>query len=351
MKKIAVGDLGEFWYGDYKEPFVQLEGAVEGYPQGVLVKADDGKLLCAYCRDESKPIGQRGRTFHNLGNHARLKHGLPAPAYKRAVGLLQGSALVSERERMRSTALGFRRLALGQMPPISPKGTWAGGDMTHRPNGRADTVRTPEWLNKTGQCAAQMLAVCRSIQASGERVTHRALRARGISEKVVNRLYGDINGLRREVDESPGQFVGMGRGHKWTRNSLLALLRNLAAALGRTPARSDLRRYGLPATTTFANYFGSYKAACRAAGLPVNVPMPKPDDPDEDLRIVASFASLGSIDGVARRQGISFDRAVRILARYGIEGVHWRSRRRGEVMDRAAEIARHLAGWPDEIAS
>ena len=94
MKKIAVGDLGEFWYGDYKEPFEQLEGAVPGYPVGVVLKDDDGLLLCAYC----------GKVYKNLGNHSAKTHGMSASEYKDEVGLLRKSALVSEQLRMMTSA-------------------------------------------------------------------------------------------------------------------------------------------------------------------------------------------------------------------------------------------------------
>ena len=98
VKKIAVGDLGEFWYGDYKEPFEQLEGAVPGYPVGVVLKDDAGLLLCAYC----------GKVYKNLGAHAAKTHGLSAKEYKDETGLLRKSALVSEQTRMMASASALR---------------------------------------------------------------------------------------------------------------------------------------------------------------------------------------------------------------------------------------------------
>ena len=139
VKKIAVGDLGEFWYGDYKEPFEQLEGAVPGYPVGVVLKDDAGLLLCAWC----------GKVYKNLGAHSAKTHGMSANQYKDEAGLLRKSALVSEQTRMMNSAQGFRLRAAGifRTPTLedSRRAAWQGGSAV------ANRERPAEALNKTGR--------------------------------------------------------------------------------------------------------------------------------------------------------------------------------------------------------
>ena len=344
MKTIAVSDLGEYYYGDYKEPFVQLEGAQPGYPRGALLVAKDGsgKLLCAYCRDESKPTGQRGRTFHNLGNHARLTHGLRAADYKREVGLLQKSALVSERGRQMSIATALRRGPRGGLPP-SPRGVFG-----HGVADRGDVFtgkRAPEYQNKTGQCFAQMIAAARSVSVSGRPVTFSALRKVGIHERAVRRYVWSIERLRQLVGSAePGRQVHM------TPDVMLLGLRSLAVELGRTPTGSDLRRFGLPHQRTYQNHFGTYAAACARAGLPANLPVARPIAADESLAIVASYAATGSIGIVASRTSIGPERVKRCLASFGISPLPTNHRLRRPQMEFAATLARRLAGWPEGMS-
>lgn len=319
MKKIAVGDLGEFWYGDYKEPFVQLDGAVPGYPQGVLLKDDAGRLLCAYC----------GKTFDNLGNHARLKHGLPAAEYKREVGLLQKSALKSERARLKDVANTQRRRAQG----------WAPGGVLKGNRSRANRLggtpkRTPEVLNRTGRCYAQVLAVARSLKP--HQMTFRELRQRGISQRTVALYFGTLDHLR-DLAGHPRKNL-----RRWTDDELLTGLRSVAAEIGRTPSISDLARYGLPPHVTYAYHFGSYAEACRRAGLQANVPAA---DGSVEVAFLSAYSVTGNIHKACRTAGVGRDRADRILARYGFPFGSYDHRFDGARRAWAADMARRLSGW------
>lgn len=289
MKKIAVGDLGEFWYGDYKEPFEQLEGGVPGHPVGVVLKADDGKLLCAFC----------GKTYESLGAHVARAHKLPAKQYKAEVGLLQGSALVSERVR-------FKRIAIATRSGLGKDRTRAHVIVAQGLSG--GPRRTAESDNKTGRCYSQVLAVARMLAGQG-RLNLRALSQHGISRAVVNRWFGDLNTLKRTM----GQPTAIGH---WRLSDVEMIngLRAAAMELGHTPARSDLRRFGLPGHLTYRRRFGSYTEACRKAGLDSRL-MPISDD--EQVTILMAYATTGSVTDTARVSHRRADRVRQILSAFG----------------------------------
>lgn len=324
MKKIAVGDLGEFWYGDYKEPFEQLEGGVPGHPVGVVLKADDGKLLCAFC----------GKTYENLGQHARHSHGLHAVDYKREVGLLKKSALVSERVRSQMAAgslraarrQGFGNAAWRQRYPTV---TSAGSSWQ----------RLPEQLNKTGRCLAQVLASGRAeVRERGYLSSHR-MRLRGITQGVVERYFGTWEAYRQAVGAPRGRRV-------WQSSEMLLALRSLAATLGRTPTQSDMRRYGMPSASAYIDHFGSFADACRRAGLDPNLPVAMTEE--IELQVLTAYATTGSLSKTAALVPVGLPAVRALFARYGFPyAPEYRGPGRREW---AAEMARRLAGTEDQAA-
>lgn len=253
MKKIAVGDLGEFWYGDYKEPFEQLEGAVPGHPVGVVLYEDDGgkpgNLLCAYC----------GGTFENLGTHVKPKHGLSTREYKEEVGLLQKSALVSERLRNTRSATQLRMIRSGKYDPTQHRFTKGFKPAPHRTR---DGRIKPEFLNKTGRCRSQVVQVARSIRQRTGRISEKELRRHGIYMNTVKRYFGTMNGLRIEAGMPP-----VAKRHSYSAFELKQSLWALAQSLGRTPTQSDCRRFGLPTQKVFAREFGSVYKGLRSRRL------------------------------------------------------------------------------------
>lgn len=325
MKKIAVGDLGEFWYGDYKEPFEQLEGGVPGHPVGVVLKADDGALLCAFC----------GKTYHNLGIHTARTHGMPAPEYKREVGLLQKTALVSEKGRITSLRTALRNRGKGKFGKGSP---FVAGVARPATVGRNNSMYKPEYLNKTGRCYAQALAVATMLKAQGK-LTDTQLRKSGIWASTVETLFGSMDELYR--------LAGSKRQarQRFTDHELLMALRHAADALGRTPSRSDLNRLGLPGRKTLVTRFGSYAEACRKAGLDPNLPVPL--DSDLEAQILTAYATHGSMEKTQKQVGVHQRRVEAVFAKYGAPFVD-RSRGRGgpDTSARrawAAEMARRVA--------
>jgi len=322
-KKIAVGDLGEFWYGNYKEPFVQLEGAVSGYPQGVVLKDDDGRLLCAYC----------GKTFEYLPRHISRAHAMTTREYKQEVGLMQKSALVSERIRTARVRTALRNMSIPSVNTI----------LAARGPGRKRGSKheyTAEQQNKSGRCFAQILTVARQIVNARGQVTIKDMHARGIWQYNIEMMFGSMQNLARLA----GDDRHMGQ---WTQEELLTALRSLGDKLGRTPASSDLRRYGLPGLMSYFRAFGSYRTACERAGLQAYKWVPR--DTKSEAAYLLAWATTGDVHKASKAIGVSGLVIRQTLTKYGVPkmppggGFHTE---RIAVRNQAAEIAAHLEGVP-----
>lgn len=291
MKKIALGDLGEFWYGDYKEPFEQLEGGVPGHPVGVVLKDDAGRVLCAYC----------GKTFESLGPHVRRAHGMSGKEYKQEVGLLMKSSLVSEKLRVRLVSRIMKRIENGTAPVLDSKPR---GNPDNR--GRKSGKWAPEALNLTGRCYSQVIAVAQSISRETGRITYPELKKRGIGKKLVRAYFTDLKTLQ----VISGAKVGR---PSYTDDELKNMLVSLASEIGRTPSKSDIVRYGLP-MNTLARRWGGYSKACAAAGLDPNLRAPA-----ESFRgrVMVAYSITPTIRDVCRSLGVSQKTVEKALRFYG----------------------------------
>lgn len=329
MKKVAVGTLGEFWYGDYKEPFVQLEGGVPGYPQGVLLKDDEGALLCAFC----------GGVYHNLGRHVGFKHRMTASTYKDEVGLFQRSALVSERVRLTRVRAGLKSMRNPRSATHPANADRSRSQLaSYRPKAAANAARgiqhrhaKPEHQNKTGRCFAQVLTVARQLQTE-RRLTQHNLARHGIGRATVETHFGSWDNLVRAVGGTPP--------NRYTDQHLLLGIRALADQLGRTPTQSDMRRFGMPNIQTYVHRFGSWAEACRKAGLQPN--LPHGSHPLDPVTVLVAYATVGSTARAALRLGTAEERVSKVLADYGFPFPQ-----RSKSPDRlvwAADMARRLAG-------
>lgn len=328
MKKIAVGDLGEFWYGDYKEPFVQLEGAVPGYPQGVILKDDVGKLLCAFC----------GRTYDQLGTHTTRTHGMRGSEYKEAVGLLQKSALASERQRLVGIRNGLRNASKGKLALARYRRRSSG---QQRYKGRVQPV---ERQNMSGRCYEQLLVRGRALLREHGHLTHKLLRHHGISELVINQRFGSIERYRHLVgDPRPSN-----QRRAISDAELLDAFRLLALQLGRTPQVSDIARYGLPSFNRYRARFGSHSNLCVRAGLTPTRYVPQPGT---DAEILSAYAISGDYQKVGRALHYDGETIRRVLARYGVPIIVGGSHAtRVEVRTFAAEVAARLEGMSEHAA-
>lgn len=322
--KLPIGDLGEFWHGDFKEPVSYLPWSYQGaFREGALPHNDAFQPLCAHC----------GKAFDNLGIHVSAVHGQPASEYKAEVGLLQKHALVSEGLRQKMVAKALRN---GSRPPRQTRPNKAAG---------RNYFRGAYWLNKTGRCYDQVLALGRSLQAAGKRVTVDNLGRHGITRERINLLYGGMDDFRRLLSEpTPPSTNG-----RWTDADLIGILRRTAEEIGRTPTFSDLRRMSLP-TAVYGKRFGSYREACRKAGLPANL---SPElNGEQELAVLNAYAVTGSVSRTARTTRHADFMVKKVLDRYGIWwGPFPRDSMRLPAQEFAATVARRLAGMPGDVAA
>lgn len=57
---------------------------------------------------------------------------------------------------------------------------------------------------------------------------------------------------------------------RFDKETLLKILKGVYDEIGRTPVIKELKKYGLPSSTTFNKYFGGYMNACILANIPIN---------------------------------------------------------------------------------
>jgi hypothetical protein len=329
----------EFAFPDYKEPLVQLEGAVKGYMRGTLPYAvSDGRLPCAFC-DPSKThrlskSKRRDNLFDNLGRHVSFTHGMSGPDYREAVGLLQQTPLASIRVRDSHRAVALAGISRG----TQARGARRGQGRTTSPHSDV-WARTPEYQNKRGICRDQILAVARAIaKKNGNRLFAHELRKRGVSDVAIRR-HGWPN-ARAIASEIGATWWTRG----WTEAEMLGALREAAATLGRKPTQRDLTRLGAPSVGTLTRYFGGYAEACAKAGLPVapNVRRPIPMSVETEIKVLSAYAYTGSIARVTTLTRHSQRPIEAIFAKYGvIPSLSPTKRRKAQAW--AAEIAQRLA--------
>lgn len=67
------------------------------------------------------------------------------------------------------------------------------------------------------------------------------------------------------------QWLGLSKKtNRYTKEDLLFMLKNLSEELERTPISQELSKYGLPCSSTYVRFFGSYHTACEILGLDLN---------------------------------------------------------------------------------
>ncbi len=336
MYKLAIQDGREFWYADYKEPLAPFAGGF-GFV-GTLGKDDEGRVLCHYC----------GKTYLNLGAHAAKMHGLPAREYKNETGLLQSSALVSERTRFLNAAHALRR-NLGQNLQARPdanvirlRAAKKGGAVCRDGRGRIGQ-RSPEALNKSGRCLEQVKAVARRVMSEKGRITEAEMRRRGISYRIIETYFGDWPTFLRLMGDTTRKRAGL----RVTNDELLITLRSLAQELGRTPMHTDMRRFAMHDAGVYVKRWGSWKAAIEAAGLPyraIGSWIEANVSESDASALLASYAVTGSFAKTARKFRTNDQTVIDILGRYGISPLPNGSPERYRQMELAEELASRISG-------
>ena len=337
----------EFAFPDYKEPLVQLKGAVDGYMRGTLPYAvSDGRLPCAFC-DPSKmhwfgtgrhaPSRGHANLFDNLGKHVRDAHGMSSQEYRDAIGLLASTSLLSRRRRIAASTYSrahFRMVGR----PMAKGAVFSESTREAIRQARIARGNSPENLNKRGICRDQIIAAARKIaKDNGGVLQMRLLRKQHIFQHALRRVgFADVKALAAHI----GAVSVKGPVRRDDAEMLQALL-NAAQQLGRTPNEDDLRGMAdVPSASSFRNHFGTYADACRRAGLPVN--QPRPVSEGDEIDILNLYSLTGSGERLARSLHRSWPTVKAVLDRYGVKVSNNEAERR-EAQAWAAVIAQRLA--------
>jgi hypothetical protein len=315
-------DGTQYWYTHYKAPFRQLPGALPGYPIGVPVVDEFGKLLCPYC----KPA----RTFDNMGKHVKA-HGSTGAQFKATLGWMSKTPLTSQRwiNKRRATEIATgvyaARLARVRQPGFSAAGT------QRRPTEQRH-AGSPERDNQMGHCRDQIVAVARLLH-KGHSLDWPHLEAQGVNKPSVLRHFGSWRAFRQEC--------GWDGNRRYTDAEIILALRDFAARLGHTPTHRDLRGH-FPGGHVLINWAGSISEAMRRASLEPNLPSPGRRSANDAESILHAFAVCGSVERTGRLIGSSPKTVQAALDSFGYPFPPFSKDRRRQ--EWAAEMAKRLAG-------
>ena len=308
----------QFWYTHYKEPFRQLKGALPGYPVGVPVVDEMGKLLCPWCDPP--------RTFDNFGDHARKTHTFfSMRELKNELGWMAGTSTQSQAmsEKHRRAVLARPEFIAASSTPerIAHIVALARGAQRAKKN-------TPELQNKAGRCHDQIVRVAKNIRLTQPPLTWAKLAEQGIYNGDVLREWGSYDSFRDEIGWLDAKPYSISRAEG------ISLLRQLAAELGRTPGTADLKGRS-PSWDWCTKTFGSLSAAQQAAGLP-------PSTPDDKLsrrpRILLAYSLSGSESAAGRATGYT-----RAAVRTVLNSLGWPGAADPQRREWAADMAKRLA--------
>lgn len=230
----------------YKEPFMPFETGF-GYQGVLLFDGETDKVQCHFCGD----------WFDYLPAHIRL-HGLKAVEYKMEVGLRKNTALISEAHREKLIAnrtISLRNLIKGKKKTALEKKKISA---TVKANA---TIRQQQ--NEKGTCPYQMLD---RIQKVAEELGRVPTTDEFNGVKTAEKLFGSWSEAVRLAGYQPrkvGSNIVKNKIH-YSKESLVALLKEFKSTHNRFPTPSDRRRQLMPSDETFRRHFGSYQNALKS---------------------------------------------------------------------------------------
>lgn len=134
---------------NYKEPFMKLRGGF-GYEGVLLFDTTSEEIQCHFC----------GNWYGSLPHHLKREHNMSAANYKKEVGLLQSTALLSESARAKLIASGLdKRLQNLRIQGKKSAATKAKISATIKENQK----NRLEIKNITGTCPEQLISRLQSL--------------------------------------------------------------------------------------------------------------------------------------------------------------------------------------------
>lgn len=132
---------------NYKEPLMKFSKGF-GYQGVLLFEGKTDKIQCHFC----------GKWFHQLPRHLKYGHDMSAAEYKNEVGLIQTSALISEkvREKMMASGLNERLQNLRNQGRVKTR-TLSKETREKIRQGLIRAGNTMEYKNIHGTCPEQLI--------------------------------------------------------------------------------------------------------------------------------------------------------------------------------------------------
>lgn len=224
---------------------MKLEGGF-GYQGALLMDGKTENLQCGLCGDWV--IG--------LPHHLRREHSMSASAYKEKVGLMQNTALISEktRELMVRNGLSMERRKSNLIP--------GGGGMTEAARlkmKRSRSKKRREFQNIMGTCPDQLIDRLRKLK---EKLGRTPKQGECTFEGTLVRTFGSWKEavFRAGIDY---HVPGKNRRYNRTNEMLLRELAIFCETNQRRPTRSDATRKIFPYQDTYRHRFGSMAKAAK----------------------------------------------------------------------------------------
>lgn len=249
---------GDEVYPPFKgvEPYMENENGI-GYQGVILYNEVEDKIQCNEC----------GEWFDNVGNHARLAHGIVAREYKDKNSLLYKTALVTPR-----LSRIFSKNAVARYKSNTNWGK-RGRDIGHR-RSKLEQVKTGKnaslvsrnkrnFQNAIGLCPAQIVQQLVIVRDELGKTSFKEVKMTDIY-KLNKRLYSALITRYRSVSAIT-KFYGLAEtnGKQYQDSELIAVLRNFVRQHKRLPKSAEMNC----SPTTWVNRFGSWKGAMVRAGL------------------------------------------------------------------------------------
>ena len=249
-------------YLNYKEPLLPVTDG-HGF-QGTLAQTEDGKAVqCHIC----------GNQFYNLGAHVFSQHGLRAAEYRQKFSLNRRTPLCSDQ-----ASQDYKARALAIWDNKTPDEKERQKDLMRSAAAVAVRVGNPKQLqqkNKDGSCPDQLLE---KIRVLAEELNHsptvKEFMARYENRFMfaITRTFGSWDAAKAQLGLSKcksGSRIPHNKGTCiFSKDELLAYLKNHYERTKSVPTFSDWKRVYFPDYHIYLKQFGSIKEARIQAGLP-----------------------------------------------------------------------------------
>jgi hypothetical protein len=252
---IRAGRVLEPWVDsvmhNYKEPLRKVEDGY-GYMGVVTYNKDETHTQCHIC----------GYFFKNLGVHLHHVHEISVRDYKVKFRLRMKKSLVASKTRKKYLD-SFEALTASQKRQIKTN-LAKGIALKQKKPTKTGAYKSLEQKNEEGSCPDQLLDKIKKLaEILGHTPTMKEFKQEyGGYLWAVQMTFGTWKEALKILDLSPAP---VGQRPRYTRESVIAMLRDFEKSKGRQPYMSDIRDGMLPSQWVCSRLFGSWNKAKQAA--------------------------------------------------------------------------------------